>query len=84
MNSKNQKVLHAIFEIPVRANIAWADIEKLFIALDGEIATQGGSVITVKIKGHLKTFHRPHPQKEAKRWMVKEVRKLLEKIGAKP
>lgn len=84
MNNKQLKTLKAIFETPTRKNIAWDDIEKLFVALDAEIANQGGSVLTVKIKEEMQTFHRPHPQKEAKHWAVKKARKFLLKVGVKP
>lgn len=84
MNSKQAKVLKAIFETPVKANIPWEDIEKLFLALQGEIINQGGSILTIQLNGWVKTFHRPHPQKEAKKWVVREVKKFLIKTGIKP
>ena len=34
MNSKHRKTLKALFENPVRSNIVWGDIEKLFVSLD--------------------------------------------------
>lgn len=37
MNSKHRKTLKALFENPVRSNIVWGDIEKLFVGLEATI-----------------------------------------------
>ena len=37
MNSKHRKTLKALFENPVRSNIVWGDIEKLFVGLETTI-----------------------------------------------
>jgi len=84
MDSKHRKTLEAIFEKPERANIAWKDIEALFIALGAEISEGSGSRVRVALKGVRAVFHRPHPRKEANKGAVKSVRKLLEAAGAKP
>jgi hypothetical protein len=33
LGSKHRKTLEAVFEDPVRSNVAWADVEKLLVAL---------------------------------------------------
>jgi len=81
MNSKQRKILKAVFEKPTRKNIAWSDIEKLFLGLGAEIANQGGSVITIKMGGRPQTFHRPHPAKEAPAYCVNKVREFLIESG---
>jgi hypothetical protein len=35
MNSKNRRILEAVFEEPVRADVDWRDIEGLFLACAG-------------------------------------------------
>jgi len=34
--------------------------------------------------GHIAIFHRPHPEKEAKRYQVRAARDFLELIGIRP
>jgi len=84
MNKKQRKILEAIFALPTRKNIVWTDIEKLLQALGADVMNKGGSVVTFKIDKHIITFHRPHPQKEAKTYMVHKLRRYLIKTGIKP
>ena len=84
MDSKHRKTLEAIFEKPERANIAWRDIEVLFIALGAEISEGNGSRIRVALNDVRAVFHRPHPRKETNKGAVKSVRKFLEAAGVKP
>ena len=42
LGSQQRKTLQAIFEKPVRANIAWADIENLLVACGAEISEGRG------------------------------------------
>lgn len=84
MNSKHRKTLLAIFEKPVRKNILWSDIENLFSAIGANIVNKGGSVVTIEMSGRPFTFHRPHPEKEAKAYCVKLVKKILEENKVKP
>ena len=84
MDSKHHKTLEAIFEKPERANIAWRDIEALFIALGVEITEGNGSRVRVALKDVRAVFHRPHPRKETNKGAVKSVRRFLEAAGVKP
>ncbi len=84
MDSKHCKTLEAIFEKPERANIAWRDVEALFIALGAEISEGSGSRVRVALKGVRAVFHRPHPRKETNKGAVKSVRRFLEAAGEKP
>ena len=65
--SKHRKTLEAVFEDPVRSNVAWADVEKLFGALGAEVSEGRGSRVRVYLGGVRVVFHRPHPQKETDR-----------------
>jgi hypothetical protein len=84
MDSKHRKTLDAIFEKPERANIAWREVEALFIALGAEISEGNGSRVRVALKDVRAVFHRPHPRKETNKGAVKSVRSFLESAGVKP
>jgi len=82
MNSKQRATLRAIFEKPTRANIKFSDIERLFISLGGKLYEGKGSAIRIAFPNGAKyDQHRPHPQKEAKRYQVDDARTLLELLG---
>lgn len=81
MNRKQQKTLNSIFETPTKANINFADIEKLLISLGAVKTEKGGSAVSFELGGEAVFFHRPHPQKEAKRYQVAQARDFLIRIG---
>ena len=84
MNSKQKKTLQKIFEIPTRPDIAWSDTESLLKACGADVReVRGSRVVAIKGKEILR-LHRPHPQKELKRYAVENVRGFLEVIGFKP
>ena len=84
MTVKHQKTIRAIFSDPVRANIPWADIEALLLSLGAERDEGSGSRVRFVLNGIRAVFHRPHPQKEAGKGMVKSVRRFLEEGGIRP
>jgi hypothetical protein len=67
LTRKHQETLEAIFASPVRAGIAWRDVEALFVACGAEISEGQGSRVRVALNGVRAVFHRPHPQKETDR-----------------
>jgi hypothetical protein len=81
MNSKNRKTAELIFRNPVQANILWADIEGLLVALGGELSEGSGSRVRVKLNGVRAVFHRPHPEKTTDKGAVNSVRRFLENAG---
>jgi hypothetical protein len=84
VDRKHRKTLEAIFEKPERANIAWRDVEALFLALGAEISEGSGSRVRVALKDVRAVFHRPHPRKETNNVAIKSVRRFLEAAGVKP
>lgn len=84
MDRKHRKTLEAIFEKPERANIAWRDVEALFMALGAEISEGSGPRVRVALKDVRAVFHRPHPRKETNKGAVKSIRRFLEAAGVKP
>ena len=81
---KHRGTLKAIFAEPVRANISWAGIEALLVALGAERDEGSGSRVRFVLNGIRAVFHRPHPRKEADRGAVKSVRRFLEEGGIRP
>lgn len=82
LRTKHKKIFAAIYENPVRANILWTDIESLFEALGAEISPGRGSRTRVSLNDRKALFHRPHPQKEANKLLVKSVRRFLTEAKA--
>ena len=81
MGSRHQKTLRAIFENPVRANIAWSDIEAMLAAYGAHISEGAGSRVRIALQGVRAVFHRPHPQKETDKGAVKSMRRFLMEAG---
>lgn len=74
----------AVFQKPTRANIAWQSIESLFAALGGLVEEGAGSRVRVRLGDRVAVFHRPHPQKETKKYAVEAVRDFLTSAGFMP
>jgi hypothetical protein len=84
VNSKHKRTLLAIFEQPTPTSIAWADIESMLMAI-GCIGKEGaGSRVRFTYGQTVLAVHRPHPRKEAKRYLVRDVRDFLKSIGVSP
>jgi hypothetical protein len=84
MNARHRKTLRAIFADPVSGTIEWAAIEKLLVAAGCEAVEGKGSRVKFAKDGVIVSFHRPHPEKEAKRYQVRDAREYLRKIGVEP
>ena len=80
MNSSHRKTLEILRERSFRT-IEWRRIEALFRALDATIIEGTGSRVRFEMNGVVATFHRPHPQKEAKPYQVKDAREFLIRAG---
>ncbi|WP_366929915.1 type II toxin-antitoxin system HicA family toxin [uncultured Zhongshania sp.] len=84
MNSKQKRTLTAIFSDPASSTLAWKDIESLFISLSVDVIEGSGSRVRFHKDGHIASFHRPHPKKEAKPYQVKDARTFLKQLGVEP
>lgn len=84
MNKRHQKTLESIFITPVPSSLEWKRIEALFVALGAQVIEGRGSRVRFELHGVIATFHRPHPQKEAKPYQVRDARNFLEQAGIKP
>jgi hypothetical protein len=84
VNSKQRKTLKAIFQTPVSGTIDWADIESLLVSVGCEVIDGRGSRVRFRFGDAIATFHRPHPEKEAKHYQVRMAREFLVGIGVRP
>ncbi|MFP3940669.1 MAG: type II toxin-antitoxin system HicA family toxin [Thermoanaerobaculia bacterium] len=81
LGGRHRKTLAAIFDHPVRAGVAWRDVERLLIALGGEISEGRGSRVRIHLNGVRAVFHRPHPRKEADKGALRSMRRFLSAAG---
>ena len=84
MNSKQRKTLVAIFRDPVPGTLEWEAVESLLLAVGCQCVEGSGSRVRFVFEGRVASFHRPHPEKEAKRYQLRDVRQFLIEIGVKP
>lgn len=81
MNARHRKTLALIYERPERSDIAWRDIEALFVALGAEVSQGSGSRVRVALDGVRAVFHRPHPERVTDKGAIKSVRRFLIQAG---
>lgn len=84
MRGKHGRTLDAVFAEPVRANVAWIDVESLFTAAGATVSEGRGSRVRVSLNGVDAVFHRPHPEKETDKGALKSVRRFLTEAGVTP
>ena len=77
MNKKHQRTLDRIREQPDRSDIPWRDIEKLIVALGGDMSEGRGSRVRLYLNGVRAVFHRPHPERVTDKGAVSSMRKFL-------
>jgi hypothetical protein len=83
MNNKHRKTLAAVFA-PTLGVIEWKAIESLLVAAGAKTIEGRGSRVRFVYGKLVATFHRPHPEKDAKPYQVRDARAFLEAIGVKP
>lgn len=84
MNSNQRSTLKAVFSSPTSKSLEWKRIESLFAALGAKAIEGNGSRVRFELNGVVGTFHRPHPDKEAKPYQVRDARAFLEQAGVTP
>ncbi|WLE97185.1 MAG: type II toxin-antitoxin system HicA family toxin [Candidatus Electrothrix communis] len=84
MNSRHRKTLRLIFTDPCNGNIEWRKIESLFLSLGAVRTERAGSAVSFVLNDVRADFHRPHPDKAALRYRVKDARNFLKKAGVAP
>lgn len=81
MNNKHRKTFNIIFADPVNGNIESNRIESLFLALGAVCTERAGSAVSFVLNDVRADFHRPHPDKAALRYRVKDARSFLKQAG---
>ena len=84
MNNKQRNKLQVLYRNPVVNNLEFKKIESLLVALGAELIEGEGSRVRFVLNGVIATFHRPHPNKEAKPYQVRDARNFLTQAGVKP
>ncbi|HJT34725.1 MAG TPA: type II toxin-antitoxin system HicA family toxin [Pirellulales bacterium] len=84
MTKTHRSILEAVFADPVRANIAWRDIEAMLKAAGAEITEGKGSRVRIALNDIRAVFHRPHRQHEANKGAVRSMRRFLIEAGVLP
>lgn len=84
MNAGHAKTLAAVFRLPAPANVEWAAIKALLLAVGCTLIEGSGSRVRFVKDTMIETFHHPHPAKEARRYQVRAARDYLIRLGATP
>lgn len=84
MNGRQRKTFSVAFAVPVPKNLAWADIESLLDSLGAKKVNRDGSAVSFAFNGARLDVHRPHPQKEAKPYVIRNTAQFLILAGVKP
>lgn len=74
-------MLRAVFTDPVNGNIEWRKIKALFLALGAVRTERAGSAVSFVLNDVRADFHRPHPDRAALRYRVKDARSFLKQAG---
>ena len=74
-------MLRAVFTDPVNGNIEWRKIEALFLALGAVRTERAGSAVSFVLNDVRADFHRPHPDRAALRYRVKDALSFLKQAG---
>jgi len=80
---RHERTLRAIFEEPTRSDVTWRAVEALLLALGAELTEGRGSRVRVALNGIRAVLHRPHPNKELSRAMVRSLQEFLANAGVR-
>lgn len=84
MNSKQRKTMEAVLRDPVSRTLVWTDVESMLVSLGCTLTEGAGSRVRFTYGTHVYATHRPHPGKEAKPYMIRDVRAFLTLTGLSP
>jgi hypothetical protein len=84
LSARHRATLAAIFGEPIRANVAWRDVEAPLVACGAEISEGQGSRVRIALRGVRAVLHRPHPRKETDKGAVRSLRRFLAEAGVEP
>ena len=81
MNGHQRKILQRILATPASGTIRFSDVESLLEALGAEVIQSKGSRVRFYLQGEQWHTHRPHPGNEAKRYQVRDLQELFQRLG---
>lgn len=84
MNKRQERILNTIFSTPVPKSLKWQHLESFLVSCGAKTIEGRGSRVRFELNGVTITFHRPHNQKEAHPYQIKDTRRFLEKAGITP
>ena len=84
MNKRHRKTLDLIFTQPISGNIKWHDVNSLFESLGAIFNERSGSRVAILLNDRVAVFHRPHPNPNLDKGMVRDIRRFLESTGIMP
>jgi hypothetical protein len=84
MHSRHRATLRAVFGEPTPRTLEFKRIEALLLAAGARRIEGQGSRVRFVCGDMVATFHRPHPEKEAKPYQVRAAREFLEAMGVRP
>lgn len=84
MNTYQRTTLELDLRKPVPKTLEWLRLESLLVSLGARTVEGRGSRVRFELNGAIATFHRPHPDKHAKPYQVRDVRQFLEQAGVTP
>lgn len=84
MNKRHRTTLEAVFAERTPRSLDWSSIEALLMAVGCRTIEGSGSRVRFERDGCVASFHRPHPQKDAKAYQVRDARDFLIRLGVRP
>jgi len=84
MNNYQLSTLKLIFSKPPPKGLEWSRIESLLISIGALVVEGRGSRVRFELNDEVATFHRPHPEKHAKHYQIRDARRFLELAGVTP
>jgi hypothetical protein len=84
VNTKQRKTLELLFTIPPPTQIPWDDIVSLLQSLGATVKQRAGSRIAISLNGIVAVFHEPHPERKARRLLIRDIRNFLRDAGVQP
>jgi hypothetical protein len=77
MNKKQQKTLSRLKDKPTRADITWDEVQSFFKAIGARVCEGDGSRVQIILHARVLRLHKPHPQKNLKKYAVEAIRDFL-------
>ncbi|MBA6111221.1 MULTISPECIES: type II toxin-antitoxin system HicA family toxin [Pseudomonas] len=84
MNNHQQATLEAVLKKPVPRTLEWVRLESMLVSLGARVIEGRGSRVRFELNGAVATFHRPHPDRHAKPYQLRDARQFLKQAGVIP